>query len=180
MRPRIEPLAEAEWTEEQRPVLGPILEKGRAYNTFGTLARHWEAYKRHMVWAHHVLGGTFTLTPREREVLILRTAWLCRAEYVWGQHVVAARAAGLTEAEIARIKEGPAAEGWEPLDSTLLRAVDELHAEARISDGTWAALSSGYATEQLIDLVLAVGQYTLVSMANNSWGVQLDEGVEGF
>jgi hypothetical protein len=30
------------------------------------------------------------------------------------------------------------------------------------------------------DLVFAVGQYTLVSMALNSFGVQLDAGVEGF
>ena len=34
--------------------------------------------------------------------------------------------------------------------------------------------------QQLMDLVFAVGQYTLVSMALNSFGVQLDPGVEGF
>src|SRR5438093_6491947 len=101
-------------------------------------------------------------------------------QYEWGQHVVFGKAAGLTDAEIARIKAGPNAEGWDPFDATLLRAADELHKDACISDATWAALSARYTTEQLMDVVFAVGQYTLVSMALNTFGVQLDKGVKGF
>jgi alkylhydroperoxidase family enzyme len=126
------------------------------------------------------MGDTSKLPPREREILILRIGWLCQAEYEWGQHVIFGKAAGLTDEEIARIKEGPDAKGWAPFDSTLLRAVDELHKDAFISDKTWAALSERYNTEQLMDVVFAVGQYNLVSMALNTFGVQLDKGVKGF
>ena len=59
-------------------------------------------------------------------------------------------------------------------------AADELHTNAKVSDATWAALSARYTTQQLMDTVFAVGQYTLVSMALNSFGVQLDKGVKGF
>ena len=62
----------------------------------------------------------------------------------------------------------------------LLRATDELHADAFSSDPTWAALSSHYDERQLIDLVFTVGQYNLVSMALNTLGVPLDEGIPGF
>ena len=179
-QPRIGPLAEAEWTDEQRKVLEPFHKEGRVYNVIGTLARHWEASKKFGVWGNHVMGNTSTLLPRERELLILRIGWLCQAEYEWGQHVVFGKAAGLTDAEIARIKAGPDAEGWEPFDATLLRAADELHKDAFISEATWAALSARYTTEQLMDVVFAVGQYTLVSMALNTFGVQLDKGVKGF
>jgi 4-carboxymuconolactone decarboxylase len=179
-QPRIAPLTEAEWTEEQRKMLEPFYQEGKTYNVLGTLARHWEATKKFLVWAYHVMGETSTLPPRERELLILRTGWLCQSEYEWGQHVVFAKAAGLTDAEIARIKEGPDAAGWEPFDATLLRAAGELHADALISDKTWAALSERYNTEQLMDVVFAVGQYTLVSMSLNTFGVQLDKGVKGF
>ena len=126
------------------------------------------------------MGETSTLVPRERELLILRIGWLCQAEYEWGQHVVFGREAGLTDEEIARIKEGPDADGWDPFDATLLRAADELHADAFISDDTWAALSERYTTQQLMDVVFTVGQYNMVSMALNSFGVQLDNGVAGF
>jgi alkylhydroperoxidase family enzyme len=126
------------------------------------------------------MGDTSTLVPRERELLILRIGWLCQAEYEWGQHVRFGREAGLTNEEIARIKEGPDAPGWAPFDATLLRAADELHAEAFISDATWAALSERYHTQQLMDVVFTVGQYNMVSMALNTFGVQLDKGVKGF
>jgi 4-carboxymuconolactone decarboxylase len=178
--PRIAPLAETEWTEEQRKELETPYKEGQLYNVVGTLARHWLAYKKFIIWARHVLGDTSTLPPRERELLILRTGWLCRAEYEWGQHVVIGKKAGLTEEEIARIKEGPDAKGWAPFDATLLRAADELHKDSVVSDKTWAALSERYNTEQLMDTVFAVGQYTLVSMSLNSFKVQLDTGVKGF
>src|SRR6266849_2464124 len=163
-QPRIAPLTEAEWTDEQRKVLEPVHTEGRVYNVRGTLARHWKASKKFGVWGNHVMGTTSTLPPREREILILRIGWLCQAEYEWAQHVVFGKKAGLTDTEIARIKEGPDVAGWAPFDATLLRAVDELHADACISDVTWAALSERYNTKQLMDVVFAVGQYNLVSM----------------
>ena len=117
---------------------------------------------------------------RERELLILRIGWLCQAEYEWGQHVLFGRQAGLSDEEIARIKKGPDDPAWDPFDASLLRAADELHAEALISDATWAALGERYNPQQLMDVVFTVGQYNLVSMALNTFGVQLDKGVKGF
>jgi len=67
-QPRITPLTEAEWTDEQRKVLEPVHKEGRVYNVLGTLARHWEASKKFGVWGYHVMGKTSTLPPREREI----------------------------------------------------------------------------------------------------------------
>ena len=178
--PRISPLSEAEWTDEQRAVLAPIKQASPFYNVLGTLARHWDAAQKFTVWAYHVMGDTSRISPRDRELLILRVGWLCDAEYEWGQHVIFGREAGLSDDEIARIKLGPDAEGWTSFESTLLRAVDELHKETCISDSTWKSLSTQYDTQQMMDVVFAVGQYHLVSMALNSFGVQLDKGVDGF
>jgi 4-carboxymuconolactone decarboxylase len=179
-KPRIVPLSEAEWTDEQRKVLQPAHQAATTYNVVGTLAQHWDAAQKFTVWAMHVMGPTSTLPPRERELLILRIGWLCQSEYEWGQHVLFGRRAGLTDPEIARIKEGPDAAGWAPFDATLLRAADELRKDAFISDQTWAALGERYNTKQLMDVVFTVGQYNLVSMSLNCFGVQLDKGVKGF
>ena len=186
-QPRIAPLPESAWNEEQAKEIGPY-KKGamlfgttmKVFNVMDTLAQHEAARKKFNVWANHVMGDTSTLPPREREILILRVGWLCQAEYEWGQHAVIGKAAGLTGEEIARIKLGPDAPGWAPFDATLLRAADELHKDAFVSDATWGALANRYNTQQLMDVVFTVGQYNLVSMALNSFGVQLDEGVKGF
>lgn len=178
--PRIPPLEEHEWTDEQRAMLEPIKRDGPFYNVLGTLSRHWPAVQKFTTWAYHIMGDTSTIAPREREILILRIGWLCQAEYEWGQHVIFARAAGLSDEEIARIKEGPDADGWSVFDATLLRATDELHSDAFVCNATWAALSERYSEQQLMDVVFTVGQYNMVSMALNSFGVQLDKGVGGF
>lgn len=177
--PRVTPLPDEEWNDEVREVLGAAQMGGRVLNIFRTLARHPKLLKRWLVFGNHILVKS-TLTPRERELLILRTGWNCKAEYEWGQHVVIGKAVGITDDEIERITRGPEAAGWAALDTALLRAADELHRDSRIGDATWAQLAGHYNTQQLLDVVFTVGQYTLVSMALNTCGVQLDEGIPGF
>jgi alkylhydroperoxidase family enzyme len=41
-------------------------------------------------------------------------------------------------------------------------------------------LKETYSDQQMMDLVFTVGQYNMVSMALNSFGVQLDDYIEGF
>jgi len=125
------------------------------------------------VFTNHVLFKS-TVAPRERELVILRIGWLCRANYEWTQHVRVAMESGLTEEEIRRIAVGPGASGWEERDQLLLKATDELHADAFITDATWQGLSKYCSIQQMMDVVFAVGQYNLVSMAVNTLGVQLD------
>jgi alkylhydroperoxidase family enzyme len=178
-KPRLEPLAEEKWDDDTREMLERLKVDGRVFNIFRTLAAHPNLLKKWLVFGNHILNKS-TLPPRERELLILRVGWLCRAEYEWGQHVVIGKKAGITDDEIDRIKEGPDAPGWSEFDATLLRAVDELRAQAFISDAVWNALAASYDTRQLLDLIFTVGQYNLVSMALNTLGVRLDEGVAGF
>ena len=180
--PRIPPLPAAERDERIQELLagaGLGRPDGEPLNIFTTLARHPRLFKRWMQFGGTLLMGG-EIPARERELLVLRTGWLTRAEYEWGQHVIIGKAAGLTDTEIGRITEGPDAEGWSPFDATLLRAVDELHTDARISDATWAALSERYDERQLIEVPMLVGQYHLVGFTLNSLGVERDPGVEGF
>jgi 4-carboxymuconolactone decarboxylase len=178
-KPRLEPLAEEKWDDETREMLERLKVDGRVFNIFRTLAANPKLLKHWLVFGNYILNKS-TLPPRERELLILRVGWLCRAEYEWGQHVLIGKRAGLSDEEIDRVKEGPDAPGWSEFDATLLRAVDELRAQAFISDAVWNALAARYDTRQLLDLIFTVGQYNLVSMALNTLGVRLDEGVAGF
>ena len=146
-------------------------------NIFTTLVRSPDLFRRWIPFGGKLLDGT--LPARDRELLILRTAWNCRAQYEWGHHSVLGARAGLTRQEINRIV-APSLEGWEPFDTALLRAADELHTDACISDPTWAELASRYEVEQLIEVPMLVGHYHLVAMTLNSLGVQLDEGLHGF
>lgn len=176
---RVKALNEQEWDTEAQELLAPFVKQGRVFNIFRTLANHPALAKRWMVFANHILGKS-TLSVRDRELLILRIGWLCQAGYEWGQHVQIARQAGMSDEEIRSARTGPDTAGLSALDKLLLQATDELHADAFVSDTTWQGLQQHYNTQQLMDLVFTVGQYNLVCMALNSFGVQLDEGLPGW
>lgn len=173
-RPRLEPLDPASLDEETRRIV-----PAGALNIFRTLAHHPKLLKRWLVFGNHVLAKS-TLPARERELAILRVGWRCRAEYEFGQHTAIGREAGVTDAEISALTEPLDGHGWSDEDRALLTAVDELHDDQCITDETWGALTGRWSDQQVLDLVFTVGQYTLVSMALNSCGVRLDEGVPGF
>ena len=86
--------------------------------------------------------------------------------------------AGLTAADIEKCKAGPMP-GSTADDDVLLRAVDELIDDQFIGDATWVLLARRFSEQQLIDLVFTVGQYNMVSMALNSFGVQLEDDYRG-
>jgi alkylhydroperoxidase family enzyme len=169
----LEPLPREQWDDETRALLGD-----NTLNVFATLAHHPKLMKRWMVFGNHVLAKS-TLPARDRELLVLRTGWNCRAPYEWGQHVAIARAIGITDEEITRIAHGPDAPGWSDADALLLRAADELHDETTLTDATYDALAARYDAQYLLDLVFTVGQYHLVSMALNAFRAERDDSVTG-
>jgi 4-carboxymuconolactone decarboxylase len=177
--PRLQPLPDSALSEGQRKVLNERrTPDGRIYNIYKTLAYNPDLMEKWLTFAGYIFRGS-TLPPREREILILRIGWLCGCEYEFGHHTPLGEKAGLTRDEIARITAGPDAPGWDPFEAALLRAADELHSDAFISDGTWRVLARRYDEKQLLDLVMTVGQYNLVSMFLNTCGVQLEEGFPG-
>ena len=176
--PRIPPLGPDDRDDDATALLAPFVEQNRAYNVFTTMAQHPELARRWMTFANHILGPSSTLPERERELLILRIGHLCRSGYEWAQHARIAKEIGMTDDEIATAASGSQTPGLGDVDRLLLAAAEELHADAHISDDTWAGLSDHFDQRQMMDIVFTVGQYNLVSMALNSFGVQLDDGLE--
>ena len=178
---RVDPLPEDEWGEEVAPILkakppGTDAPLGRM-NIFSTLARNPELFKAWMPFGGYLLTAG-TLSGRDRELLILRTAVNCRSAYEWGQHVRISEAGGIDRETIDRVAAGPDADGWSEAEAALLRAADELHRDATIGDRTWAALAEAYDEKQLIEIPMLVGQYHMVAFTLNSLGVEQDEGLE--
>lgn len=176
--PRIPPLAPEEQDDQARELLGTAAAPGApASNIFTTLVRHPGLFRKWLPFGGKLLSGK--LPARDRELLILRTGWLCTSPYEWGQHVLIARQSGVADDEIERVKAGPDAPGWSAFDAALLRAADELHHEHCIGDATWAALAEHYDERQLIEVPMVVGHYHLVAFTLNTLGVQREPGVPG-
>lgn len=180
--PRIEPVDLDRLDADQQAALQPFLSTGggrvgggKILNIFRTLAHAPSALTSFLGWGNYILSKRNALTPRDRELVILRTGYNCRSGYEWMQHRRIGLDCGLTDEEIERIKAGPDAAEWSDLDRAMLRATDDLVRNHHVSDANWAALAS-LGDKGRMDLVFTVGQYTQVSMMLNSFGVQYEDG----
>jgi alkylhydroperoxidase family enzyme len=153
--------------------------RGGGANVFRTFNRHPPADRVRGAVNTHVNSRTMTLTPRQRELLLIRIGVLCRSEYEYAAHVRVGRGAGMNDADIARILAGPDT-GGDPIENELLRATGELYEDDVISAKTWTALSRAFDVRGLIDIMISVGGYRSTSMLINTAGVQLDANMEQF
>lgn len=174
--PRIAPLREDELTEEQRAILAPLLAQMPLLNIFATFVRTPAALKAFLAWGNYILAPDGSLTPRHREIIILRVGFLCKSGYEFAQHEQIGLRSNLSADDIARIKLGAEA-GWEPGEAALIHMAGELVADHFVSGATWAQLRAQFDETQCMDAVYTAGQYTQVSMFLNSFGVQLDPGL---
>src|SRR5438132_6882152 len=124
-RPRIAPVPEAQWTDAQRQLVVKYGRGGQADNALRTLLTVPAIVEGVMPYTNY-LADESTLSPRHREILILRVAWLCGSDALWAAHAARARSAGLTNADIKKVASGPDVAGWDPFDATLLRLTDQL------------------------------------------------------
>lgn len=171
-QPRIATVEKDQWSPAQREVLEPFERSGRLYNVFKTMANHPDLARDWLKFATYILQRN-SLPVRDREILILRIGWLCQSDYEFAQHARIGKGIGMTDEEIARLRTHDTS-GWSQHEQLLVRATDQLHEQSMIDDATWLGLAKTYDQRQMMDLVFTVGQYNLVSMALNSFGVQLD------
>ncbi len=188
MKPRISPVLPPEWKGEVLDAVSAfphgrdfVLSRHRLGETpggmhaLGTMLHHPALAKAFLTFNNHI-SSTSTLSRRTRELAILRIGWLRRSEYEFIQHLTLGARAGLSEAELERVQQGPDAPGWDPVDADLLRAVDELNADACIAAATYDRLSANFDSAQLLDLVFTVGCYDVLAMAFKTFGVALEPG----
>jgi AhpD family alkylhydroperoxidase len=185
MTPRIEPLAAKDWPAEMGDALAAMVPAGhprsltgdprrQGTNIMGTFAHHPALAKAFFTLNGHLLRAT-TLTPRHRELIVMRVAALQHCTYEWVQHVFVARGAALSDLEIAWIAWGPAAPVWDECEASLLLAVDDLTRDGVIAGPTWAALTKHLETRQILDVIVTAGAYTMIAWMMQSVGIELDE-----
>lgn len=144
-------------------------------NALATFANHPELAKAFLRFNVHLLYSS-TLPPRIRELAILRVAYRRNCAYEWVHHVDLAKEAGLNDDEIAAVRcyPGEGAGSFDDIERAVLTGVDELDEKSELSDQTWAALGERLDDRQRMDYVFTVGCYTLLAMAFNTFGIELD------
>jgi alkylhydroperoxidase family enzyme len=146
---------------------------------FRTVARNPRVLSRLMA------GGLLdrgSISLRLRELVILRVTAQCSAEYEWGVHVAAYGAkAQWTPAELRSTVHGNGDDDcWSRSEGLAIRLCDALHEAGDVDDALWAELASVFAQDQLIELIMLVGNYHSISFFLRATRVELEKSAPRF
>lgn len=173
-RIRIEPVAPHDWTPEIAALMGTVAVDGAGtLNLFNTLANHPRVFRHWLPFSGALLLRS-SLTPRQRELLILRTAIRIDSPYEIAAHTRLAAEAGLIQEEIEALVSGGTHPSWSRIDLALVESADDLHADGVISDDVWEQLAAAFETRALVEIPLLIGAYVMLGYFLNSAGVVPD------
>ena len=181
---RIEPLNQEDFDDDARALVISVRESlGLSEHSvmpeaFATMLKHPALYRCQMEMGVQLLGKG-VLSPRERELAVLRVGWLCRAPYEWCQHVDIAKRYGVTAEEVERATQGSSAPGWTEHEAAIVRAVEELLGDQSISNDTWDLLARTWTERQLLEFLAVVGYYVSVAYSQNALRMRLNPGKKG-
>ena len=184
---RIDPVDPAKAPDEVRE----LLENLPALNIFGTLAHAESAFRPWLRFGGAVLGE-MTVDPVARELAILTVAKEAEADYEWVQHVTIAKAVGATDEQITALAEADSCSS-EGADARIAAAADggafspsqraaiELAAAVargpRISEELFACVRAQFSDREIVELMLAIGQYLMLARLMTVLEMDLDDAV---
>ncbi len=167
----MKPLPPDHWPQELAEIRSFL---GKPLNIHNIMAHHPELMKAWSPFRNHVVGNS-SLSPRQRELLILRTACNCQAEYEWKHHVERGLQAGLKSSEIERVKLGPGAKGWQAQEAALLSAADDCHNGYCITKKTLKAINRHFNTQQQLDITVTVGMYITLALIIKTYDLPMED-----
>ena len=175
------PLPAGEWDERLIRLLerspGGTDEPMHIFTTLGHADP--ELFRRWLGFGGALLSGR--LPGRLRELVILRTACRFGGRYEWAQHIEIGAEQGVTPAELAALGAtggGLDTTEWSPLERAALRAVDETADDGAVSDATWDTLAAQLDDGELIELLMLIAHYLMLTTVLRSLRIELEPRAE--
>jgi alkylhydroperoxidase family enzyme len=99
------------------------------------------------------------LSPKLRELAILRVGSLAQSEYEFKQHTAIALQNGISQKQIDEIVDWAASEHFDERERAVLAYTDAVARDIRVRDETFARLRTFLNEEEIIELTAVIGYY---------------------
>lgn len=118
------------------------------------------------------------LNGRLRELVIMRIGWVTGSDYEWTQHWRVATGMGISPDDLVGVQDWPSYPGFGPAERAVLAATDETLKTGTIGAETWVECEEHVGgARELIELVVAIGNWRLFSSLLRSLEIPLEDGV---
>lgn len=167
---RIAILKREEMNEEQ----GRVYDEAKAANA--PVGGPYYAYIRNprLFAAAQQMGkaiGSFKLTPRERQIAVLTACRFWNAKYPWGAQARNSLRLGVDQATIDAINSGKTPDLSNPREVMAHKLAKELLTNKGLSESTYKEAERLFGNEDLVGLIAAVGQFSMVCCSANAFEI---------
>jgi len=147
---------------------------GQVLNVFKVMA-HCPKVGREFLRLGNAVLFKGSLSPKLRELAILRVGDLAEATYEWTQHVPIGLRAGLTEQQIKALHRWRDLPLFSDQERAVLQYTDEVAQNIRVSEETFKAVRDFLTEEQVVELTTTIGYYGMVSRILEALEIELEE-----
>lgn len=173
--PRMLPVQPEDFTDEMRAFFGRwtggFFSNADKNPPLLTYAHHPHLAEVFSQFNIHLLT-TNVLPVKQRQIAIMRTAWITKATYMWSSHLNTSRLCGLSDDMYGPIQRGAEDPYFTEFEQTIIRATEDLVYDHKVSDKNWNALMAEWDNQQMLDFLFTVGAYVLTAGVMRSTGVQ--------
>ncbi|RPA67788.1 carboxymuconolactone decarboxylase family protein [Aquiflexum sp.] len=160
-----------EVSEKNKGILTAIKNQvGFVPNIYATYAYSENALERYTTFAN----GKTTFNNKEKEVINLVVSQVNGCEYCQAAHTAIGKMNGFTDEQVISLRKGEAPFN-EKFDALVKTAKAITLKKGRIEDEVLEIFfDAGYTKENLVDLIVAIGEKTTTNLLHNVTGIEID------
>jgi alkylhydroperoxidase family enzyme len=158
------------------PVAEPGTETGTPGNWWTVFALSPDTFKHAVAGFQYYRSADRKLPPLLRELGQCRAGYARQSQFVYSQHCKAARACGVTDAQIAAIPDWQVSGVFSALERAVLAYTDCLVLDGgRTSDGVFAVLQDHLSDEQILELTYITALYDMHAVMARALRLEYDD-----
>jgi len=172
---RVKLIQKEEAPPEIKELFQQIEDNGARIMNFYKVVANSPHVARNVIRLGNSLIGRTTLSPKLRELTIMRIAKLCDCEYEWVQHTPVALQCGVSRVQLDAIGCWKESNNFDDEERAILQYVDEVAQNVKVADATFEALKKYLNEQHIVEITLAIGWWGMLARLFVPLEVEVDE-----
>lgn len=173
--PRLAPIEAEQFTDETRRFFarwsGGFFKDADKHPVLRTFAHHPALADLFSQLNVHLLT-TNTLPVRQRQIAIMRAAWITDTAFMWSSHLNTSIMVGLSPDMFGPLQIGADDPYFSAFERTVIHATEELVRRQEIGTPNWDTLMTQWSERQMLDFLFTVGTYVTIAGVMKSTRIQ--------
>jgi len=172
---RVRLIQKEQASPEVKEIFQKIEDNGARILNLYKVAAHSPKVFLNLIRLGNSVIGRMKLSPRLREIVILRVATLAGSEYEWAQHTPVALQVGVTQKQIDAISDWKNSSEFSNEERAVLQYTDEVAQNVKVTDQTFNTLKSYFNEQIIVELTITIGYYGMLARLLVPLQVEVDE-----